>query len=169
MCTPLYWMIQFELLVCMQVLAKSCKMVPVMIMGTLIGGKIYSVLDYGCATLIAAGISLFANQSSSKVTKKLEAPNAPLGYTLCLLNLFFDGYTNAKQVSLHENAFIFHCQVKAVAGGTSLSWVHCLQVGGNLVLKGSHACVDWVNSKPDSKWGTGHVKSLKTISKSVHI
>lgn len=82
----------------MQVLAKSCKMVPVMIMGTLIGGKVYGFLDYGCATLIAAGISLFANQSSTKVIKKLEAPNAPLGYFLCFLNLFFDGYTNAKQV-----------------------------------------------------------------------
>jgi hypothetical protein len=32
------------------------------------------------------------------VTTKLAAPNAPLGYTLCFLNLFLDGYTNAAQV-----------------------------------------------------------------------
>lgn len=82
----------------LQVLAKSCKMVPVMLMGTLIGGKFYSALEYGCALLIAAGISLFATQTSSKVVRKLAAPNAPLGYALCLLNLFFDGYTNAAQV-----------------------------------------------------------------------
>ena len=82
-----------------QVLAKSCKMIPVMVMGTLIGGKFYSALEYACALMIAAGISLFARQSSSKVTAKLAAPNAPLGYALCLVNLVFDGYTNAAQVS----------------------------------------------------------------------
>jgi len=85
---------------CLQVLAKSCKMIPVMVMGTLIGGKLYTSLEYGCAVLIAAGISLFAKQSSSKVTAKLAAPNAPLGYSLCSLNLIFDGYTNAMQVSI---------------------------------------------------------------------
>ncbi len=79
-------------------LAKSCKMIPVMLMGTLIGGKFYSTLEYGCAILIAAGISLFAKQSSNKVMAKLVAPNAPLGYGLCALNLLFDGYTNAAQV-----------------------------------------------------------------------
>lgn len=83
----------------LQVLAKSCKMIPVMVMGTLIGGKFYSALEYACALMIAAGISLFAQQSSSKVTAKLAAPNAPLGYALCLVNLVFDGYTNAAQVS----------------------------------------------------------------------
>ena len=82
-----------------QVLAKSCKMIPVMVMGTLIGGKLYTSLEYGCAILIAAGISLFAKQSSSTVTAKLAAPNAPLGYSLCCLNLVFDGYTNAMQAS----------------------------------------------------------------------
>ena len=81
-----------------QVLAKSCKMIPVMLMGTLIGGKFYSSLEYGCAIMIAAGISVFAQQSSSKVISKLVAPNAPLGYGLCTLNLLFDGYTNAMQV-----------------------------------------------------------------------
>jgi drug/metabolite transporter (DMT)-like permease len=85
-------------------------MVPVMVMGTFIGGKQYSSLEYLCAALIAAGISLFANQSSSKVVRKLAEPNAPWGYTLCLLNLIFDGYTNAKQVPptlIHIRTF-FH-------------------------------------------------------------
>ena len=58
---------QSTCLMAAQVLAKSCKMIPVMVMGTLIGGKLYTSLEYGCAMLIAAGISLFAKQSSSKV------------------------------------------------------------------------------------------------------
>lgn len=70
-----------------------------MVMGTLIGGKYYSGIEYFCAAVIAAGISLFANQSSNQVARKLAAPNAPLGYALCFFNLVFDGYTNAKQVS----------------------------------------------------------------------
>ncbi|KAK9810512.1 hypothetical protein WJX72_012024 [[Myrmecia] bisecta] len=85
-----------------QVLAKSCKMIPVMIMGTLIGGKYYSVLEYGCAAMIAAGISLFASHSSAVVTRKLAAPNAPLGYFLCFTNLMFDGYTNATQDEINK-------------------------------------------------------------------
>lgn len=72
-------------------------MVPVMVMGTIIGGKFYSVFEYVCAGLIAVGISLFASKSSGKAVRKLANPNAPLGYFLCLANLILDGYTNAAQ------------------------------------------------------------------------
>lgn len=41
-------------------------------------------------------------QSSAKVERRLAAPNAPLGYFLCLLNLAMDGYTNAAQDAIHE-------------------------------------------------------------------
>lgn len=85
-----------------QVLAKSCKMLPVMLMGTLLGGKRYDMVEYLCAMLIAGGISLFAAQGSQKVASKLAAPNAPLGYALCLANLLFDGYTNATQDEIHK-------------------------------------------------------------------
>ena len=81
-----------------QVLAKSCKMIPVMIMGTILGGKRYGSLEYFCAGLIALGISLFAAQRpSTAAASKLVAPNAPWGYFLCLVNLALDGYTNAEQ------------------------------------------------------------------------
>lgn len=39
-------------------------------------------------------------QSSKKVASKLSSPNAPLGYTLCFLNLGLDGFTNAAQDSI---------------------------------------------------------------------
>jgi UDP-galactose transporter B1 len=86
-----------------QVLAKSCKMVPVMIMGTVLHNKRYSALEYMCMTMIGVGISLFARKSSSKVTSKLAAPNAPLGYFLCFINLTFDGYTNAFQDEINKH------------------------------------------------------------------
>ena len=37
-----------------------------------------------------------------QVASKLAAPNAPLGYALCLINLAFDGYTNAAQDEVHR-------------------------------------------------------------------
>lgn len=85
-----------------QVLAKSSKMIPVMVMGTLVSGLRYSAVEYLCCALISAGVSLFALKSSSTVTSKLASPNAPLGYTLCLVNLVLDGYTNVAQDDIHK-------------------------------------------------------------------
>lgn len=86
-----------------QVLAKSCKMVPVMIMGTVLHSKRYSALEYLCMSMIGIGVSLFARKSSSKVTAKLASPNAPLGYFLCFVNMTFDGYTNAYQDEINRS------------------------------------------------------------------
>ena len=86
-----------------QVLAKSCKMVPVMLWGTLLNGQKYSALEYLCMLLIGVGVSLFAAGNSSKVSSKLAAPNAPWGYSLCLVNLGLDGYTNARQDKINQH------------------------------------------------------------------
>uniref|UniRef100_A0A804PX48 UDP-galactose/UDP-glucose transporter 3 n=1 Tax=Zea mays TaxID=4577 RepID=A0A804PX48_MAIZE len=75
-----------------QVLAKSSKMIPVMLMGTLLYGVKYTLPEYFC-TFLVAGDKL----QETKTVKKLANPNAPLGYTLCFLNLAFDGYTNSTQ------------------------------------------------------------------------
>ncbi|KAL4857963.1 UDP-galactose/UDP-glucose transporter 3 [Chlorella vulgaris] len=85
-----------------QVLAKSSKLIPVMLMGSVLHGKRYSMLEYVCCLAISAGVGLFGMRSSSKVTGKLASPNAPLGYTLCLVNLVLDGYTNAAQDEIHK-------------------------------------------------------------------
>ncbi|XP_010242408.1 PREDICTED: UDP-galactose/UDP-glucose transporter 3 [Nelumbo nucifera] len=84
-----------------QVLAKSSKMIPVMLMGTLVYGIKYTFPEYVCTLLVAGGVSAFALlKTSSKTISKLARPNAPLGYGLCFLNLAFDGFTNATQDSL---------------------------------------------------------------------
>jgi UDP-galactose transporter B1 len=84
-------------------------MIPVMLMGTVLSGKRYSLFEYGCAGAIAGGVALFAGVGSGgkggshgSPGKSLAAPNAPLGYALCLLNLLLDGYTNAAQDELHS-------------------------------------------------------------------
>ncbi|XP_025690719.2 UDP-galactose/UDP-glucose transporter 3 isoform X1 [Arachis hypogaea] len=84
-----------------QVLAKSSKMIPVMLMGTIVYGIRYTFPEYVCTFLVAGGVSTFALlKTSSKTMSKLAHPNAPLGYGLCFLNLTFDGFTNATQDSL---------------------------------------------------------------------
>ncbi|XP_057871838.1 UDP-galactose/UDP-glucose transporter 3 isoform X2 [Cryptomeria japonica] len=81
-----------------QVLAKSSKMIPVMLVGALFYGIKYTIPEYFCTFLVASGVSLFAlSKTSSKVVNKLAHPNSPLGYGLCLVNLFLDGYTNSTQ------------------------------------------------------------------------
>lgn len=76
-------------------------MIPVMLVGTLLYAKRYSAFEYLCVSLIAGGISLFAARGSAAAgahaASKLAAPNAPLGYALCAVNLLLDGYTNAAQ------------------------------------------------------------------------
>lgn len=86
-----------------QVLAKSSKMIPVMLMGTIVYGIKYSFPQYICTFLVAGGVSAFAlAKTSSKTISKLAHPNSPLGYGLCFLNLTFDGFTNATQDSIKE-------------------------------------------------------------------
>ncbi|KAG5629588.1 hypothetical protein H5410_001305 [Solanum commersonii] len=84
-----------------QVLAKSSKMIPVMLMGAIVYGIRYTVPEYVCTLLVAGGVSMFALlKTSSKAISKLAHPNAPVGYGLCFLNLTFDGFTNATQDSI---------------------------------------------------------------------
>ncbi|KAK8939689.1 UDP-galactose/UDP-glucose transporter 3 [Platanthera guangdongensis] len=86
-----------------QVLAKSSKMIPVMLMGALVYGIEYSLPEYICTFLVAGGVSAFAlSKTSSKTISKLAHPNAPYGYGLCFLNLLFDGFTNATQDSINR-------------------------------------------------------------------
>ncbi|KAF3950153.1 hypothetical protein CMV_024054 [Castanea mollissima] len=75
-----------------QVLEKSSKMIPVMLMGALVYGIRYTVPEYLCTFLVAGGVSTFCPLKARS--------NAPLGYLLCFLNLTFDGFTNATQDSI---------------------------------------------------------------------
>ncbi|KAG2448968.1 hypothetical protein HYH02_005722 [Chlamydomonas schloesseri] len=82
-----------------QVLAKSCKMVPVMLMGVMLHGKRYTFIEYVCMSLIGLGVAAFAQKGRSG---GVVSPNPLLGYSLCLVNLAFDGYTNATQDEINK-------------------------------------------------------------------
>ncbi|CAB9521002.1 35 member B1 [Seminavis robusta] len=107
-----------------QVLAKSCKPVPVMIMGAFMGKK-YPMRKYANVLLIVLGVALFmgggsgggkhkAPSAGSNSTATTEAaaetdvdasPNQFLGIALLFISLCFDGGTGAyedKLMSVHS-------------------------------------------------------------------
>jgi UDP-galactose transporter B1 len=56
-----------------QVLAKSCKMVPVMIAGSIVGRKRYSPVEYVCMSLVGLGVAMFAQAKQSAKAAKVMA------------------------------------------------------------------------------------------------
>jgi len=90
-----------------QVLAKSCKPVPVMLMGALMGKK-YPLKKYVNVCLIVAGVALFmgGGDKSKKHTDSVEGDaNQIMGIILLFISLCFDGGTGAyedKLMSVHS-------------------------------------------------------------------
>mmetsp|Transcript_15075 Transcript_15075/g.32711 ORF Transcript_15075/g.32711 Transcript_15075/m.32711 type:complete len:501 (+) Transcript_15075:221-1723(+) len=91
-----------------QVLAKSCKPVPVMLMGALMGKK-YPMKKYMKVALIVAGVGLFmgggANNKSSDSDEEKDASSQLIGVSLLFVSLCFDGGTGAyedKLMSVHS-------------------------------------------------------------------
>lgn len=80
----------------MQALGKSCKMIPVMLMGIVIRRKRYSAREFFCVLLITAGVAAF----SFKPGKAGSAPTSALGAALLFASLFMDGVTGPLQERL---------------------------------------------------------------------
>ncbi|KAK8810157.1 hypothetical protein WA538_003706, partial [Blastocystis sp. DL] len=78
-----------------QVLAKSCKMLPVLIAGTLFGTRKYSYKKYTSVFTMTLGIVLFQLMSSRK--KVSATSNSNLGLLLLFLSLCMDGICGAQQ------------------------------------------------------------------------
>ncbi len=80
-----------------QVVGKSCKPIPVMVLGVLIGRKSYPLLKYLFILLIVAGVALFMYKDSGKSGKADGEPLLGIGEMLLLLSLTCDGLTGAMQ------------------------------------------------------------------------
>jgi UDP-galactose transporter B1 len=85
------------------ILAKSCKLVPVMIMNWLVYRRRFETYKYvtvGLITLGVSGFMLFEPHRGSKA----EAVNSLWGLSLLFINLLIDGATNSWQ----DQMFIFY-------------------------------------------------------------
>ena len=77
-----------------QALGKSCKMIPIMLLNVLIGGKKYSLREYLCVLSITLGI-VFFRLAKSKSGNGQE--NSSFGLLLLFASLSLDGLTASNQ------------------------------------------------------------------------
>lgn len=84
-----------------QVIAKSAKPIPVMLLGVLIGRKSYTLQKYFYVLLIVLGVALFMYKEG-KVNPENE--NAGLGELLLFLSLSMDGLTGAIQERMRASS-----------------------------------------------------------------
>ncbi|KDO33406.1 hypothetical protein SPRG_02213 [Saprolegnia parasitica CBS 223.65] len=80
-----------------QALGKSCKMIPVMLMGVLIGRKKYALKEYLSVGLITLGIVVF---QLGKGSSKSGQENSYYGLGLLFVSLALDGVTGPNQEAL---------------------------------------------------------------------
>eukprot|EP00613_Pedinella_sp_CCMP2098_P024191 CAMPEP_0171718630 /NCGR_PEP_ID=MMETSP0991-20121206/20722_1 /TAXON_ID=483369 /ORGANISM="non described non described, Strain CCMP2098" /LENGTH=395 /DNA_ID=CAMNT_0012310033 /DNA_START=64 /DNA_END=1251 /DNA_ORIENTATION=+ len=114
----------------MMLLAKSCKLVPVMFMGWALNGETYSRAELSAVSLISLGVALFTIKPKDLVGLGLQGVAAKfmapeklqevlsaggggdddgdsltfrlIGLALVSTNLLFDGYTNSAQKSIND-------------------------------------------------------------------
>jgi len=112
-----------------QVLAKSCKPVPVMLMGAIMGKK-YPLRKYLNVCLIVSGVALFmggGDSSKKKGSDDVDTPSQMIGILLLFVSLCFDGGTGAYEDKLmavhHVGPFdlMYNIQLgKTILAGVSL-------------------------------------------------
>lgn len=80
-----------------QTLAKSCKLVPVLLMNVVLYRRKFAPYKYAVVLLVTLGIYLFMAFAPSKKGGKGPESSSLVGLALCLLNLIVDGTTNSTQ------------------------------------------------------------------------
>ncbi|XP_053695272.1 solute carrier family 35 member B1 homolog [Sabethes cyaneus] len=86
----------------MQVVAKSAKPIPVMLLGVILGRKTYTVQKYLFVLLIVLGVGLFMFKEGKVTDKPLEQEG--LGQLLLIMSLTMDGLTGAVQERMRQHS-----------------------------------------------------------------
>lgn len=86
----------------MQVVAKSAKPIPVMLLGVMFGRKSYTAQKYMFVLLIVVGVVLFMLKEGKTSTSPLEKEG--LGQLLLIMSLIMDGLTGAVQERMRQHS-----------------------------------------------------------------
>ncbi|GMF47453.1 unnamed protein product [Phytophthora fragariaefolia] len=98
-----------------RILGKSCKSIPVMVMGVLLGKK-YAFKKYVSVLVLCVGVAVFLlgtahekhhhaaqhHDSHDSLPEQERTPNMVLGFSLLVLSLLFDGATGALEDKFME-------------------------------------------------------------------
>lgn len=117
-----------------QVLAKSCKPVPVMVMGKLLYNRQYSYRKYAIVCTMVAGVALFVVGGKSTEEDVSSSAFAQIvGLLLLATSLCFDGGTGAYEEALMGDSHIgpFNLMLNIQIGKTVLAALFLI-VGGEL-------------------------------------
>eukprot|EP00760_Papus_ankaliazontas_P019022 PhM_4_TR17833/c0_g1_i1/m.9013/K15275/SLC35B1; solute carrier family 35 (UDP-galactose transporter), member B1 len=106
--------------------AKTLKMLPVMLVGMLVHGVKYPTLKKVIVLLISVGVLLFS-MSSDKAKKGSGQTDSVVGLMLVFFNLAFDAYTNTSQDQLVRIVHFNGTQVMFWANLFAIFW-HALVV-----------------------------------------
>lgn len=81
------------------ILAKSCKLLPVMLLHLTVFRKRYPLYKYAVVGAVTAGVAVFTLNNPSAAAKASKAPvnSSAWGLMLLGINLLFDGLTNSTQ------------------------------------------------------------------------
>jgi UDP-galactose transporter B1 len=85
------------------ILAKSCKLLPVMFLHVTLYRKRYPFYKYAVVALVTAGVAVFTLQQPAGKKKKGADGNSLYGLALLGINLLFDGLTNATQDDIYAS------------------------------------------------------------------
>ena len=84
------------------ILAKSCKLLPVMLLHITLYSKRYPFYKYAVVALVTSGVAIFTLQQSKGSSKRKGADgNSLYGLMLLGINLLFDGLTNSTQDDIY--------------------------------------------------------------------
>lgn len=113
----------------MQVVAKSAKPIPVMLLGVMFGRKSYTLQKYLFVLLIVVGVVLFMFKEGKTSSSPLEKEG--LGQLLLIMSLTMDGLTGAVQERMrqHSSPSAQHMML-AMNGWSTLFLVPALLVTG---------------------------------------
>ncbi|XP_049885851.1 adenosine 3'-phospho 5'-phosphosulfate transporter 1 [Pectinophora gossypiella] len=115
-----------------QVLSKSCKVIPVMLMGKLVSRNKYELYEYVTAVLISAGMALFMFGSRDDYSESTMTTMS--GVTLLALYMVCDSFTSSWQGALFTQ---YSCDPMQMLCGVNL--FSCLLTAAALVHHSSTA------------------------------
>ncbi|CAK9831264.1 Solute carrier family 35 member B1 homolog [Anthophora retusa] len=130
-----------------QVIGKAGKPIPVMILGVLLGNKVYPVRKYLFVFLVVIGVALFMYKDASPGKKQYEGQSA-FGELLLLLSLTMDGLTSAIQerMKAEHNSKSGHMMLNMNAWSAIVSGIVILASGELFEF------VKFLNRYPSTIW-----------------
>lgn len=109
------------------ILAKSCKLVPVMLMNVVLYRRRFAAHKYLVVGMVTLGISIFMlGAPTSAKHAKAGRSNSAVGLVLLFISLAVDGATNSSQ----DEVFI---RYKSLSGGQMMFWMNAFSTAITLV------------------------------------